>query len=258
MTLWIVAFAILGLAVGSFLNVCIDRLPAGQSILRLPSHCASCNQRLKPWDLVPVFSYLWLRGRCRYCGARIPLRLPIVELATGVIFALLTWHYGLGLELAIALIYACLFLLIFVIDLERGLVLNVVIYPGLALAFIFSFFWPWPASSWPDIGVLSALIGGVTGFGVMMLPYLISRGGMGGGDVMLAGLMGMVTGFPLILVALLLGIVGGGLVAISLLALRLRTRKDPIPFGPFLAAAAMVTLIWGQPILDWYTGFALS
>ena len=257
MSFVIVVFALLGLAVGSFLNVCIDRLPIGQSILRPPSHCNSCNQRLKPQDLVPVFSYLWLRGRCRYCGARIPVRLPIVELATGIIFALLTWYYGLGLELAIALIYASLFLAIFVIDLERGLILHAVIYPGLALAFVFSFFWPF-SPSWPDIGVLTALLGGITGFSVMLLPYLISRGGMGGGDVMLAGLIGMVTGFPLVFVALFLGIVGGGLVAVSLLVLRLRTRKDPIPFGPFLAAAAMITLIWGGPIYEWYVGFALT
>ena len=92
----------------------------------------------------------------------------------------------------------------------------------------------------------------------MLLPYLISRGGMGGGDVMLAGLIGMVNGFPLVFLALLLGIVGGGLVAIILVILRLRSRKDPIPFGPFLAAAAMVTLIWGEPILDWYMGFTFS
>lgn len=258
-SLWIVIFALLGLAVGSFLNVCIDRLPTGKSIVRLPSHCNSCDRALRPPDLVPLFSYLWLRGRCRYCSARIPIRLPIVELATCLIFALLTWHSfqawdGLGLELAIAIVYACLFLVIFVIDLEEGLVLNSVVYPGMALAFVFSFFWPWPEIIWPDIGVLSALLGGAVGFGFMLLPYIIWRGGMGGGDVMLAGLIGMVTGFPLVFVALLLGILSGGLVAILLLILRLRTRKDPIPFGPFLAAAAVVALLWGQEILYWYTG----
>ena len=258
-SLWIVIFALLGLAVGSFLNVCIDRLPTGKSIVRLPSHCNSCDRTLRPPDLVPLFSYLWLRGRCRYCSARIPIRLPIVELATCLIFAFLTWHSfqawdGLGLELAIAIVYACLFLVIFVIDLEEGLVLNSVVYPGMALAFVFSFFWPWPEIIWPDIGVLSALLGGAVGFGFMLLPYIIWRGGMGGGDVMLAGLIGMVAGFPLVFVALLLGILSGGLVAIFLLILRLRTRKDPIPFGPFLAAAAVVALLWGQEILYWYTG----
>ena len=212
--LLIVAFALLGLAIGSFLNVCIDRLPASQSIIRLPSHCNSCNQTLMVRDLVPLFSYLWLRGRCRYCSARIPIRLPIVELATCFLFAFLTWHYGLSPQLAMALVYACIFLIIFVIDLEQGLILNAVAYPGMALAFVFSFFWSWPDTIWPDIGVLSALLGGAVGFSFMLLPYLISRGGMGGGDVMLAALIGLVTGFPLVFVALLLGILSGGLLAI--------------------------------------------
>jgi len=250
----IVLFALLGLAVGSFLNLCIDRLPLGKSIVRPPSHCDACQQRLKTWDLVPLFSYLWLRGRCRYCGAHIPRRLPLVELATALLFALLSWQYGLSLQLAIALIYASLFLVIFVIDLEQGLVLDKVVYPGMALAFVFSFFWPWPELVWPDIGVLSALLGGAIGFGLILIPYLISRGGMGGGDVKLAGLIGLVTGFPLVFFALFLGILGGGLVAIALLISGVKSRKEPIPFGPFLAAAAMVTLIWGPAMYQWYIG----
>ena len=250
----IVLFALLGLAVGSFLNLCIDRLPLGKSIISPPSHCDACQQRLKTWDLVPLFSYLWLRGRCRYCGAHIPRRLPLVELATALLFALLFWQYGLSLQLAIALIYASLFLVIFVIDLEHGLVLDNVVYPGMALAFVFSFFWPWRELVWPDIGVLSALLGGAIGFGLILIPYLISRGGMGGGDVKLAGLIGLVTGFPLVFFALFLGILGGGLVAIALLISGVKSRKEPIPFGPFLAAAAMVTLIWGPAMYQWYIG----
>lgn len=250
----IVLFVLLGLAVGSFLNLCIDRLPLGKSIISPSSHCDACQQRLKTRDLVPLFSYLWLRGRCRYCGAHIPRRLPLVELATALLFALLFWQYGLSLQLAIALIYASLFLVIFVIDLEHGLVLDNVVYPGMALAFVFSFFWPWPELVWPDIGVLSALLGGAIGFGLILIPYLISRGDMGGGDVKLAGLIGLVTGFPLVFFALFLGILGGGLVAIALLISGVKSRKEPIPFGPFLAAAAMVTLIWGPAMYQWYIG----
>lgn len=248
----IALFALLGLAVGSFLNLCIDRLPPGKSIISPPSHCDACQQRLKTLDLVPLFSYLWLRGRCRYCGAHITRRLPLVELATPLLFAFLSWQYGLSLQLAIALIYACLFLVIFVIDLEHGLVLDNVVYPGMALAFVFSFFWPWTEIVWPDIGVLSALLGGVIGFGLMLIPYLISRGGMGGGDVKLAGLIGLVTGFPLVFFALFLGILGGGLVAMALLISGVKSRKEPIPFGPFLAVAAMVTLIWGPAMYQWW------
>ncbi len=142
MSLLMLVFALLGLFVGSFLNVCIDRLPRGQSIIHPRSHCAACNRELGTLDLLPIFSYLWLRGRCRYCQARIPISLPIVEGMTGLLFALLCWKFGLGLELGISLVYACLLIIIFVIDLEHQLVLNKVTYPAMALAFAFSFFWP--------------------------------------------------------------------------------------------------------------------
>ncbi len=243
----IVLFSLLGLTVGSFLNVCIDRLPLGKSIISPPSHCDACQQRLTARDLVPLFGYLWLRGRCRYCGARIPLRFPAVELATALLFAFLCWHYGLSPQLVMALLYGCLFLVIFVIDLEHGLVLDIVVYPGIALAFVFSFFWP-------DLGIAMAVSGAAIGFGLMLIPYLISRGGMGRGDVTLAGLIGLATGFPHVFISLLLSFFAGGLVAIFLLLFRVRRRKEAIPFAPFLAAAAMVTLIWGETIYDWWLG----
>ena len=117
-------FTLLGLFIGSFLNVCIDRLPQGQSIISPRSHCAACNRKLGNLDVIPVFSYLWLRGRCRYCQAHIPLRLPVVEGITGLLFTFLYWKFGLGLELGISLVYACLLTVIFVIDLENQLVLD--------------------------------------------------------------------------------------------------------------------------------------
>jgi leader peptidase (prepilin peptidase)/N-methyltransferase len=243
----IVLFSLLGLTVGSFLNVCSDRLPQEKSIISPPSHCDACQQKLTARDLVPLFSYLWLRGRCRYCGARISPRFPAVELATALLFALLTWHYGLSPELVMALIYGCLFLVIFVVDLEHGLVLDIVVYPGIVLAFIFSFFWP-------DLGIAMAVSGAAIGFGLMLIPYLISRGGMGGGDVKLAALIGLATGFPHVFISLMLAFLAGGLVAIFLLLFRVRSRKEAIPFAPFLAAAAMVTLIWGEAIYDWWVG----
>ena len=114
-------FALLGLAVGSFLNVCIDRLPANKSIVLPPSHCEACQHKLSPEDLIPLFSYLRLRGRCRYCQAAIPRRLFWVELAAGTVFALLFWHYGFSTTLGAMLFYACLFIVVFVIDLAGGL-----------------------------------------------------------------------------------------------------------------------------------------
>jgi len=252
-----ILFGLFGLLVGSFLNLCIDRLPGGKSIVRPGSHCDSCNQSLKAIDLVPVFSYIWLRGRCRYCGARIPLRSPIVEFATAAIFAFLAWHYGLSLELAFAVVYAAIFIVIFAIDLEQELILNIVVFPAMILAFAFSFFWGGFEEFWPRIGpgfVLSALLGGAVGFVLMLLPYLLTRGrGMGYGDVKLAALIGLMSGFPLVLVALLVGIIAGGLVAVFLLLSRMvKSRKAAIPYGPFLAAGAMVALIWGDKIFQWW------
>jgi len=259
LVLLVPAFALLGLFTGSFLNVCIDRLPAGQSLIRPPSHCPTCQQKLGIFDLVPLFSYLWLRGRCRYCQAPIPVRLPIIEGASGLIFAGLYCKFGLGLELAIALVYACLLTIIFVIDLERQLVLDIVVYPGMVVALAFSFFWPGVGGTGAiEAGglrisrLLSALAGGGFGLALMALPYLIYRRGMGLGDVKLGALIGLMTGYPLAIMAWLLSVIAGGLAGVLLLGFRVKGRRDPIPFAPFLATSAMITLLWGQVIYRWY------
>jgi len=252
---FIVVFTLLGLAVASFLNVCCDRLPSSQSLLFPASHCASCQRRLAIKDLIPVFSYLWLHGRCRYCQAPIPRRLLWVEVGTGALFGYLYWRYGLSIELAITLFYCCLFIVLLVIDLEHGLILNKVIYPAMAVALLFSIFFPifFPQSEIvPEIG--QAAIGGGIGLGLFLLVVLISRGGIGWGDVKMAALIGLVTGFPLILVALLLAVFLGALVAGLLLALKIKKRKEAIPFAPFLSLATLVTLLWGSNILGWYLG----
>ena len=132
--------------------------------------------------------------------------------------------------------------------------MNKVVYPGMVLALIFSPFWVGLQAGWPDIGVLSSLLGGATGFLFLFVPFLIYPGGMGGGDVKLAGLGGLATGFPQAIIAVFIGIIGGGLVALFLLISRLRGRRDPIPFGTFLAVGIMATLLWGPAILDWYMG----
>ena len=257
----IILFAILGLAVGSFLNVCIDRLPQNKSIVFPPSHCEACQHKLSAKDLIPVFSYLRLRGRCRYCQASIPQKLMWVELATAVIFALLYWHYRLNPELGVMAFYACLFIIIFVIDLEHSLILNKVVYPSMVVALLLSLIpQSWLAQeTWliPTIepGIASAALGGAIGFIVFLLIALVSRGGMGWGDVKLAALIGLATGFPLVFLAIIMAAILGGIMAVALLAAKKKGRRQMIPFGPFLAVAAMVTLLWGTNILSWY--FAL-
>jgi len=250
----IILFAILGLVVGSFLNVCIDRLPQNKSIAYPPSHCEACQHKLAAKDLIPVFSYIRLRGRCRYCQASIPRRILWVELATAVIFALLCWHYGLSAELGVMIFYASLFIIIFVIDLEHGLILNRVVYPGMIVALLLSLYpWPWFSES-IGMRVAYAALGGAAGFAIFLLIAMVSRGGMGWGDVKLAALMGLAIGFPLVFVAIIMAAILGGIVAVALMIAKKRTRRQTIPFGPFLALAAMVTLLWGSNILNWYLG----
>ncbi|MDH5364492.1 MAG: prepilin peptidase, partial [Dehalococcoidia bacterium] len=172
--LFIFVFALLGLAVGSFLNVCLDRLPRGESILNPPSHCEACHHRLAAKDLIPIFSYLWLRGRCRYCQAPIPKRLPWVELATGGMFAFLYASYGLTPKLGVMAFYSCLFIIIFVVDLEQGLILNKVVYPGMAVALLFALFLPQPwITQLKFHGIANFAVGGSTGFALLLLIAII-------------------------------------------------------------------------------------
>ncbi|MFP3898405.1 MAG: prepilin peptidase [Dehalococcoidia bacterium] len=249
-----ILFALLGLTVGSFLNVCIDRLPENKSIISPPSSCDACQHKLAAKDLIPIFSYLRLRGRCRYCQAPVPRKLLWVELATGLLFALLYWHYGLSPELGVMAFYTCLLVVVFVIDLERGLILNKVIYPGMVVALLLALYpWPWLIQQMRP-AIASAALGGAIGFGIFLLMAIVSRGGMGWGDVKLAGLIGLATGFPLVFFSIVLAAILGGVVAVAMVIARKRTFQQTLPFGPFLAAAALITLVWGADILHWYLG----
>jgi leader peptidase (prepilin peptidase)/N-methyltransferase len=251
----IIIFFLLGMSIASFLNVCIDRLPAHQSLVFPPSHCSACNRRLAAKDLIPIFSYLWLRGRCRYCGAAIPRRILWVELGTAVLFGLACWRFGVNIELAVALFYICILMVLMVIDWEKGLILNKIVLPAIGASIVisaaFSIFLP-DVEIVPFIG--RAAIGGGIGLVIFLLIVIVSRGGMGWGDVKLAALIGLATGFPLVFIALLIGVVMGGVVAALLLVFKIKKHKEAIPFGPFLAIAAIATLLWGNSILSWYQG----
>jgi leader peptidase (prepilin peptidase) / N-methyltransferase len=264
-----VFFTIIGIVIGSFLNVCIDRLPLRKSVIFSPSHCDSCQRRIALVDLIPLLNYLWLRGRCRYCHARIPLRVPLVELLNGALFFLAFWRFDLSIQFGITAFWCCVFLIIIFIDWEHKLILNKVTYPMAVVALVvlavdslmpgsqilgnLSFL----PQDMPSI--LSGLIGGAVGFTFFLIIFLINPRGMGMGDVKLAGLIGLVTGWPLVVVALLIGILLGGLVAIVMLSLRLKGRKDVIPYGTFLAIGPIITLLWGVDIFHWYQNlFGLS
>jgi len=248
-----VTAAILGFTVGSFLNVCIDRLPRHESIVTGRSHCDKCGRQLAARDLVPVLSYLVLRGRCRTCGVRIPGRIPAVEAATGLVFAGLVLAQGVTLTSALLAVYAAILIVVFVIDLEHGLILNVTVVPALVFALLVAVLAApgWLGDLFPH-RVLSAAAGAVAGFALLFLIALLARGGMGWGDVKFAAFMGAATGFPLVFVALFCSVIIGGAAGVILLATRKKGRKQAMPFGPFLALGTMATLLWGPAMLAWY------
>ncbi len=247
-------FALFGAVIGSFLNVLCDRLPESQSIVTPPSKCPGCARRLSALDMIPIVSWLVLRGRCRTCGASIPQRVFWVELITAAAFGLLYLNFGFSLTLWIGLLYACITIVIFVIDMEHQLILNSILIPSMALAFGVSLL-----HSRIDLAPtpLMAVIGGVAGFVIFLLVYILSRGGMGEGDVKLGAFAGLVTGWPNIIAAVILSWIIGGIAAIGLLLLRRKGRREAIAFGPFLALTTFITFLWGERLIDWYLGFFL-
>ena len=236
-----------GLVMGSFLNVVIARLPDGRSIVSPASACPACGVSIRWSDNVPVLSWLWLRARCRSCGAGISWRYPVVELVTAVLFALAARRIGPTLDLGAALLLLTALVAITGIDLDHQIIPDVITLPGIAVG-------GGLALALHPAAWLDTLLGIVIGGGLFLVIILASGGGMGGGDMKLGAMMGAFLGWKLVLLAILLGVVAGGAVAVGLLVTGIRGRKDPVPFGPFLASGAVVSLFWGNSILTWYLG----
>ena len=243
-----------GVSVGSFLNVVADRVPAGKSIVHPPSHCSSCGNMLKPRDLFPIVSYLLLRGKCRYCGHTIGARSMLVELAAGLLFALAFFAFGLTWQLAAALSLSSFYIILFITDLEQGILPHVIVYPGIGLALAL-------ALSSPLTGIMPNFMDSAAGLGVSFgfffllwaVPRLFKKSIMGFGDVGMAGLIGASVGFPLVLVALYIAVLAGALTAALLVVFKARKLNQPLQFGPFLASAGLITLFWGKDIFDAYS-----
>ncbi|HDD62641.1 MAG: prepilin peptidase [Chloroflexota bacterium] len=236
-------YSLLGFLIGSFLNVCIDRLPLKESILTPPSHCPKCQRRLTPLELIPVFSFLFLRGRCKDCGEKIPPRILLVEVGTGIFFFLIWHRFGFSWNTLLISIYCCLLIIIAGIDLEHHKVLNILIFPAIVLVLIMI-----PilhsADFWSYLG------GAGLGFGVLFLIALLAPGAMGMGDVKLVVFLGLAVGFPEIIIVLFLAFVLGGLVAGILLALKKLGPKDQVAFAPYLALGGLITLLYGTQLID--------
>ncbi len=254
----------LGASVASFLNVVADRMPSGQSIVSPPSHCPVCDHELKPYELVPVFSYVVQGGRCRVCDSRIPMRVPAVEALGGLAFAFVGWRYGITLDALLVATMVSFMLVIAIIDLEHKLVLNRVLLVAAPIALVSSALWSEEvrAAVWdwggPELAQASdaaaAGLIGVVGLGlfVAVTSLVLGRRSMGMGDVKLLGVLGLWLGLRGLLVAFYVAAVVGGITAIILLTLRKFGRKDEIAFAEFLSLGATVSIVWGEDMLGWY------
>lgn len=245
------ALGLAGIILGSFLNVVIHRLPRGESVILPPSRCPRCGGRLSLLDLVPVLSYLRLRGKCRMCGARISPRYPLVELLTGLLFAGTYAAFGWQPVLAKHLFLLALLVAVTFIDLEHYLIPNRLIAAGLAGGVLLNLYAR-------DLTPASAALGALLPAGFFLLLAVASRGGVGGGDIKLAAVIGLFLGLPLALVAVFVASLAAGAVGLALLAAGRKRRWDPIPFGPFLALGAAAAIFYGPAILNWYLGLTVA
>ncbi len=244
---------VMGLIVGSFLNVCVYRLPRRRSINWPGSHCTSCNRALSWYENIPVVSWVALRGRCRTCGERISVMYPLVELITGTLFVAGYLIYGWTPVLAARLAFACAMVVLFAVDLRHHLLPNVITVPGIVVGFVLSLLLPAP-------GWKASLIGLIAGGGVLFAiseGYYRLRGveGLGMGDVKMLAMIGAFLGWQLMLVTLILASFAGSIIGLGVIASGRGGMKAALPFGTFLAVGALVAAVAGDAIVEWYIGF---
>ncbi len=243
--MYTVVVFIFGIVFGSFFNVVGLRVPKKQSIAYPPSHCPNCERQLTAIDLLPVLSYVLLRGKCRTCQAKVSPIYPSMELLTGILFALAYVHFGLTAEFFVALLFISMLVCITVSDIAYMLIPNKILLfflPLLVVGRIFS-----PLTPWWD-----SLLGAVVGFGMLYIVALLSRGGMGGGDIKLFFVIGIVLGTVKTLLTLAFASAIGLVIGIIVLRMTKKGRKTPVPFGPSIALAAIILYFYGEHIITWY------
>jgi len=256
MTGALVAFCgLMGLLIGSFLNVVIWRVPRKLSVVRPPSHCPQCETPIRPRDNIPVVSWMVLGGKCRHCGNPIAVRYPLVEASCGLLFAAVAARFGADWALPAYLVLTAALLAISIIDLEHFIV------PDRITA-------PLTVSSLALLGLAAAaegngwrfgrsLLGGLAFFAFLLLLNIVNPRGMGMGDVKLSFSLGLFLGWlgwGQVFLGGFLSFLLGAVVGVALIATKVKGRKDHVPFGPFLAAGTLITILWGASILRWYTG----
>ncbi len=244
---------ILGAVIGSFLNVVIYRIPAGESIVSPGSRCPQCGTAIRWYQNIPVLSWAVLRGRCASCGISISVRYPFVEALTGALFVLVFLAFGLQGATVVYWVFVAALVAITFIDLDHQIIPDVISLPGIPAGFAASFFVPW--LSWSD-----SLIGIVLGGGSLYLvaagyEILTKKEGMGGGDIKLLAMIGAFLGWQAVLPVIFLSSLIGSLIGVPLMLIKKADGRLAIPFGPFLALGAVIYLLWGRQIVSWYFSF---
>lgn len=241
---------VFGLIVGSFLNVCIFRIPHRLSIVWPNSFCPTCRASLRWYHNIPLLSFLFLRGRCSFCGQAISFRYPLVEILTGLLFSLVFMRFGLQWISPVYWVFASLLVVISFIDLDCRIIPDVLSLPGVAIGFLLSLFTP--QLSW-----IASLLGILLGGGLLLMVSLVYKlltkvDGMGGGDVKLLAMIGAFLGWKAVFPVIFISSMVGCLVGIPLMLIRGADSRFAIPFGPFLAVGAIVYLFWGRMLVQWY------
>lgn len=252
---YIFAF-IFGALVGSFLNVCIYRLPKGESVVFPASHCPACDFKIPWYDNIPVVSYLLLRGKCRSCRAPISLQYPLVETIDGLLTLFLFMRFGLSFTFLVLFLFCCAMVAITFIDLEHQIIPDVISLPGIVAGFAFSFFIP-------QLGWVNSLIGILVGGGSLYLVAFLyqlftGKEGMGGGDIKLLAMMGAFFGWKAVLFIIFVSSLVGSVIGITVMLIQKKDSKLAIPFGPFLAVGAILYIFFGRQMIHWYLSLGMG
>ncbi|GFR36406.1 prepilin peptidase [Thermobrachium celere] len=247
-TLFIFA-VILGLVIGSFLNVCIYRIPRDESIVFPPSHCTNCGYRLRWYDLIPVVSYIFLRGKCRSCGEKISMLYPSIELFTGIMFGFLYLKFGYSLEFFKYAVMICFLIVIGVIDYMTTDVYFSITVTGVIFGAIFIVL----EKIYLNKPIIHAILGGLIAAGVIAAIVYLTKA-MGEGDIEICFLSGLFLGYKYSFLMLLFSFIIGGIIGAILIILKIKDRKDYIPFGPFISLSTILVVFFGDKLLNWYLG----
>jgi leader peptidase (prepilin peptidase)/N-methyltransferase len=234
-----------GLIIGSFCNVVIYRLPQGKSVVAPGSQCRSCGNSIRPWDNIPLLSYFLLNGRCRFCREFIAARYPAVEFISGMLFVLLWMKLGFSLPFVSYALLTSALLTVALIDFDHKIIPNIITLPGIAVGLSLSI-WVLP------VAPLASLLGLLVGSTLFYLIALVSKGGMGGGDIKLIAMIGAFLGWQGALFTIFSGALLGSLVGMVLILLGKKGRKDKVPFGPFLSCGAILFILSGDNLIHWY------